>query len=195
MVVHELVETANDSTSLVIWDSTGVPSDGVVHWQYDAAQLYLLSPLIRLIDPDSSVQVHLVVDLDIRFVEGQTQLRCMQYTTEEFVESLARLMEVSIDGGNQRTPGTQQEPHDIVERFIAGLRLERYLYRMARLKHTVPQEYAETINRVDRLIALKADDPRMVETMFGAAIRAIRDAHGVLNEVKRVPGRHRRNGT
>ena len=194
-VVHDLVETTDDITSLVIWDGTGVPSDGVVRRQYDAAQLYLLSPLMRLIDPDSGAQVHLVVDLDTRFVEGQAQLRCMQYTTEEFVESLARLMEVSIDGGNHRTPGTPQESHDIVERFIAGLRLERYLYRMARLKHTSQQEFAETINRVDRLVALKADDPRMAETMFGAAMRAIRDAHGVLNEVKRVPRRHRRNST
>lgn len=194
-ISHDLVEDTDGRSELVVWDEPRFPRDNLVRHGWRIDQLYLLSPVLRLFDPASGAMVHIVLDLDIRFFDLKGQLKCMQYTTAEFVQSLANLMEVPLSGvRGRRQPGFPVDD-DLVSRFIEGLRLERYLYRMARLKHTAPKDYAAAIDRVSRLLKLKADDPSLVSSPLIDAIRAIQRAHEVLDGIKTFSVRNRRRST
>lgn len=191
-ISHELVEDTDGRTELVVWDEPGFPDGSLVRHGWRADQLYLLSPVLRLLHPASGAMVHVVLDLDIRFFDLKGQLKCMQYTTAEFVQSLAHLMEVPLNGvASRHQPGFPVDD-DLAARFIEGLRLERYLYRMARLKHTAPKDYAAAIDRVNRLLKLKADDPSLASSPLIDAIRAIQRAHEVLDGLKTLSARNRR---
>jgi hypothetical protein len=191
-ITHDLVEDSDGRTELVVWDETGFPDDGLVRRSWREDQLYLLSPVLRLLDPTSGATVHVVLDLDIRFFDVKGRLKCMQYTAAEFVQSLAHLMEVPLNGvASNRQPGLPVDD-DLTARFIEGLRLERYLYRMARLKYTAPKDYAVAIERVDRLLRLKASDSTLASSPLMDAIRAIQRAHEVLDGLKTLSARNRR---
>jgi hypothetical protein len=191
-ITHDLVEDTDGQTELVVWNEPGVPDDGLVRRSWQESQLYLLSPVLRLLDPASGAMVHVVLDLDMRFFDVKGRLKCMQYTAAEFVQSLARLMEVPLNGVGSNHQTTLPEDDDLAVRFIEGLRLERYLYRMARLRYTAPKDYAAAIERVDRLLRLKAGDSTLASSPLMDAIRAIQRAHEVLNGLKTLSARNRR---
>ncbi len=191
-IIHDLVEETDGQIALVVWDRAGAPDGGLVRHAWQEDKLYLLSPVLRLYDPVSGAKVHVVLDLDIRYFDLKGRLKCMQYTTAEFVQSLARLMEVPLDGGAGSWQAGVQDDNNLVVRFIEGLRLERYLYRMARLKHVAPTEYLATFERVNRLLKLKADDAALKSPQLVDAILAIQRANEVLDGIKTLSARHRR---
>lgn len=180
-VSHDLVEQNEDLDHVMVWQGQGLPAGKPVRVPWDEKLLYFLSPILRIRDRDTGAEVHLVLDLDVRFFDGREKLKCLSYSPSEFVQSLARLMEFSLDGHSDPSKGIRDEIDDIA-RFIRGLRLERYLYRMGKLKCQSRAEFDATIARVERLLELKPSDPRLSKGAFSEAIRAIKQCHRVLHE-------------
>jgi hypothetical protein len=178
-ISQDLIESYEDRNRIVVWGERGLPPTTPISIRWNESLLYLLSPVMRLRDPCSGVEVHVVLDLELRFFNGREKLRCLNYTPSEFVMSLARLMEFQLDGTSRgSTQGSSSG--DDVGRFVRALRLERYLYRMGRLKHKSLAEFKSTLSRIERLLQLRPDDPRLLADHFVAALEAIEHCHQVL---------------
>lgn len=182
-IIHELVEDYEEMKSLTVWQGSTLPNQEVrIPW--DGKLNYLISPVVRLRDSNTGVEVHVVVDLQLHFFNGREKLKCLAYTASEFVLSLARLMDFQIEGDIspvKRGENDGDRDDDAVSRFVQALRLERYLYRMGKLKHQAPTEFHETMTRVENLLRLKPDDSRINTSPCKDAIAAITKCHKVLH--------------
>jgi hypothetical protein len=174
-VVNDLVEMHDGLDQFKVFLGPEIPSLAYVQW--DSTLLYLISPLLRLREQRTGEEIHLILDLDLSFFSGRAQLKCLSFSTHDFIDSLSKLMEINLGRGVHSSAGQAKGK---VSAFLRGLRLERYIYRMARLRKNNMEEFFARMGRVDRLLTMLPADMALQESEFQAAIQAILRSHEVL---------------
>jgi hypothetical protein len=157
LVSHDLIEAAEHDAvrDIEVCHAWPLPREVEVPWS--RADLYRVSSLVRIRCPALSVETHLVVDLDAEFYEGRVKLRVLQYKAIEILESLAQLMKVMLPATPLNAEGSGGGHSEHLSALLDGLRVERYSYKMARLKNSEPTSFRRTIDRVDKLLAVAKD--------------------------------------
>jgi len=176
-IVNDMIEPFDGASSFTVFEGRALPPSVSIAW--DQSLLYLISPVLRLREPHTNAEVHLILDLDFSFFAGRTKLKCLSYTPQEFVNSLARLMEVHFVGGSAVGDGDGKRRNTVL-RFLHALRLERYIYRVARLRKSNVNEFEMIVSRVDRLLDMVPPDKEVHGKELESAIVAIRQCHEVL---------------
>jgi hypothetical protein len=182
-IAHALIETPASETSGEIAISNTWPLPGKVEIPWEKSDLYRISSLIRISCPEHDVETHLIVDLDSDFYEGRARLSILQYKTNEIIESLAQLMDVVLPIEHIESTSSGGNNHN--ERLAAlldGMRVERYAYKMSRLKTREPTNYRMTIDRVTKVLAAgKADKSMSSDPRFMKLLQVVECIHGELS--------------
>jgi hypothetical protein len=180
-ISHELIESQEGAslTSLPICEGWPLPAEIKVSWP--RRDLFRVSSLLRIVCLAHSVETHLIVDLDSEFYEGRANLRALQYKAKELLESLAQLMNVAIPETPPGNGSGDDRHHKQLSALLDGLRIERYAYKMSRLKTRDNKAFRRTLERVNRLLgAAKDDDSLFGDAQFRNLIEAVQAVHGEL---------------
>jgi hypothetical protein len=181
VICHDLIEANSDQFAEGILVFEGWPLRREVRVPWLRADLYRVSSLVRIRCPSLGVETHLVVDLDSEFYEGRARLTILHYKATEIIQSLAQLMEVTMAAAPPKLEAGSGDYHERLAALIEGLRVERYAYRMARLKKREPSRFRKTIERVDKLLAVARDDESLAhEQRLLKLIGVISYIHGDL---------------
>jgi hypothetical protein len=177
VIRHDLIEAAEGQSAedILVFEGWPLPHELKVPWL--RADLYLVSSLVRISCPLLGVETHLVVDLDTEFYEGRARLRVLQYQATEILQSLGQLMQVTLAAAPTKCETGFGDYHERLSALIDGLRVERYAYRMARLKKREPSRFRKTIERVDKLLAVAREDESLAQE------HRLQKLIGVLNDI------------
>src|SRR5205823_3121716 len=97
-------------------------------------------------------------------------------------DSLARLMDVIIPFTSPPPDASGSSHHEQLTALLDGMRVERYAYKMSRLKTQEPTAYRRTIDRVTKLLtAAAADESLLSDLRFRKLIQAVESIHGELS--------------
>jgi hypothetical protein len=177
-ISHDVIESTEGDVAKDIEVYRGWPLPTEIEVPWSRGELYRVSSLIRIRCPDLSIETHLVVDLDSEFYEGRARLRALQYKAREILESLAQLMNVTLPPTPVSPTDSSGGHYEKLSTLCDGLRVERYSYKMARLKKREPINYSRTIERVNRLLtAAKVDESLSGELRLKRLISVVEDIH------------------
>jgi len=173
-VIQVFIEQIDQKEEHDIYSGNSLPKSKKI--KFNELNLYKLAPLLRIKDEDSGVEVHLILDLDLKFYDGKLKnLECRQLTTDEAIVSLASAMEISIPAVMRRGDSDHIAWGKSIHELIGSLRLERYTYRLAQLKKKDHEEYIYTVDRVNRTLDFLPKDSEELHKVSNA----IKICHGV----------------
>lgn len=182
-ITHDLIEVSQSDKSPNIAVFSGWPLPPQLDIPWDGNDLFRVSCLIRIRCPAHDVETHLVVDLDDEFYEGRGRLRALQYGANELIESLAQLMNVVLKPV-PTPPGDGDGGHaQRLAALLDGLRVERYAFKMSRLKVSEPRTYLQTIARVQKLLVSAREDAQLMsDRRFEKLIQTVEYVHDELDQ-------------
>jgi hypothetical protein len=181
VIAHVLIETSGAETEseIPICEGWPLPLNAEIPWA--RSEWYRVSSLIRISCPAYAVETHLVVDLDSEIYEGRGRLRALQYKANEILESLARLMEVVLPPISSPHDGSDNNYREELAVLLDGMRVERYAYKMSRLRLRERTTFLKTVDRVTRVLtAAKADATLSSEPRFRKLIQSVESIHAAL---------------
>lgn len=112
-----------------------------------------LSSIIAIRCRESGAESHQTVDLDAEIYEERRNLSFLQYKKSEFLSSLAALMEFPLSNDNDHEEEEVPRNETRLQKFLEGMKLEKYALRMRRLKAEDRTLFDLRLKRIRNLIA------------------------------------------
>ena len=156
----------------------------IVRIPWARANLKNISSLVRISCPTLEVGSDLIVELDPRFFEGRQTLQILQYRSHELVSSLARLMDVTLaeeNGSNGGDDSGGPSWEKLLQALLEAIRIERYAYKMGRLRHKEPNLFHGRIERIHALLTEAGKGNSLSsDQRFQQLSGAVRQVHVIL---------------